>query len=178
MPRRTGHRNRIGQMAGSRNPSCLYCRISSLLCPVFSGQRFASIPSQATERLLVLRDILACSAASDHDRLTGDVQDNTGDPRCIIRYEIERCVGNVLGCSEALDALLVPLGQDCLRSNAVRSDSVGADLGGKVLGENFEAGLGRRILYRGTATFTPRSERPITASRLPTRPEERDDGLL
>ena len=76
-----------------------------------------------------------------------------------IRCEIERCVGDVLGCSETLDrmqcdeilllnrgdALLIPLGEDCLRSNAVRPDSVGADLGGKVLGENYEAGLGRRI---------------------------------
>src|SRR5262249_48518886 len=58
MPPRTGHRNRTGQMAGSGNPSCLYFRTSSLLCPL-SGQRFGSIPSQATERSLVLRDILA-----------------------------------------------------------------------------------------------------------------------
>src|SRR5262249_160369 len=59
MPPRTGHRNRTGQMAGSGNPSCLYFRTSSLLCPVLSGQRFGSIPSQATDRSLVLRDILA-----------------------------------------------------------------------------------------------------------------------
>ena len=86
-----------------------------------------------------------------HDRSTGDVQDNAGNPRCIVASEIERCVGDVrrrsetpdrMQCDEILllsrgDALLVPLGQDCLGSNAVRSASVGADLGGKVLGENF-----------------------------------------
>ena len=95
---------------------------------------------------------------SDHDRPAGDIEDDAGDPRCIVASEIERWVGDVrrrsetpdrMQCDETLllsrgDALLVPLGQDCLGSNAVRSDSVGADLGGKVLGENFDAGLGRR----------------------------------
>src|SRR6516164_4663120 len=163
MPRRTGHRNRTGQMAGSRNPFCLYDRISSLLCPVFSGQRFGSIPSQATERLLVLRDILACCAASDHDRPTGDVQDNAGDPRCIIRSEVESCVRDVLGYSETPDrmpfdeillltrgnARLVSLGQDRFRSNAVRPNSIRTDLGGEILSENFDTGLGGRIGDRG-----------------------------
>src|SRR5262245_61510988 len=51
MPRRTTHRNRTGQMAGSRNRSYLYYRISSPLCPAFAGQRFGSTPSQATKRL-------------------------------------------------------------------------------------------------------------------------------
>src|SRR5262245_33423795 len=159
MPRRTGHRNRTGQMAVSRNPSCLFCRISWLLCPVFSEQRFGSIPSQATERLLVLRDILACRAASDHDRPTGDVEDNPCDPRGVIGREIERCMRHVLGCSETFDRMqfdktfllsrgdtpLVSLGQDCFRGNAVRPNSIWTDLAGEVLCENFYTGLGGRI---------------------------------
>jgi hypothetical protein len=42
-------------------------------------------------------------------------------------------------------ARLVSFGQDCLRSNAVRANSVRTDLGGKIPGENFYAGLGGRV---------------------------------
>src|SRR5262245_8377558 len=128
---------------------------------------------QATERLLVFRDILACRAASDHDRPTGDVQDNTGDPRCIIRSEVESCVRDVLGCSETPDrmpfdeiflltrgnARLVSLGQDRFRSNAVRPNSIRTDLAGKVLGENLYTGLGGGIGDGGHGIWPARGGR-------------------
>src|SRR5262249_61211078 len=85
-----------------------------------------------------------------HARRGSDIQGNAGDPRCVIGSEIERRVGDVLGCSETLDRMQVDeilllnrgyapfvlLGEDCFRSNAVRTDSVRTYLAGEVLRQN------------------------------------------
>jgi len=42
---------------------------------------------------------------SDHDRSASDIQDNAGDPRCIIGSEIESRVCDVFGCAETLDRM-------------------------------------------------------------------------
>src|SRR6516164_11238104 len=129
-------------------------------CLLRTEIRVNTIPSNRT--IVSAPRYLACRAASDHDRPTGDVQDNTGDPRCIIRCEIERRVGDVFWCSETLDRMQVDeilllsrgyapfvlLGEDCFRSNAVRTDSVRTYLAGEVLRQNFYPGLGGCIRDR------------------------------
>ena len=47
------------------------------------------------------------------------------------------------------NAPLVALGRDRFRSDAVRADPVGADLGGEMLCEDFDAGFGGRVPARG-----------------------------
>ena len=59
MQRQIPDRNKKGQMAESRNPSCQFFRNSLLLFPFFSSSRLGSTPFQALVRLLMLRNIFA-----------------------------------------------------------------------------------------------------------------------
>lgn len=81
-------------------------------------------------------DWVAISHRSHHHRPTGDIEDDAGDPSCVIRGEIERRARDILRCSQSPERVgidqrfllrvgnpfQIALSQDGFRSDAVRAD--------------------------------------------------------
>src|SRR5438067_11832182 len=124
-----------------------------------SSSRFPALAAGGGGRGSSWRRRAACFGRSGHDGTACDVEDYAGDPGGGVGGEERGGGGDVSGGAEpservdsgpagllgGRDQLAVALGQDGFGGDAVGPDPIWSGLGGEVLGEQGDRGLGRAV---------------------------------